>query len=169
MPRKDIGDVKVRVGAPEDVEGVMQLALMVCKENGIFDPNVNKIMYDIWPSLHRDHGMVGVIGKPGEPLEGFVLLRIGTMWYSDAEIIEEKTVFVHPDFRGAAGGRARKLCEFSKKVSDELELPLIIGVLSNTRTQSKVRMYERIFGKPAGAFFIYGAQTGNWWAQQAAE
>jgi hypothetical protein len=30
-------------------------------------------------------------------------------------------------------------------------------------------MYERIFGKPAGAFFIYRAQTGNWWAQQAAE
>ena len=76
--------------------------------------------------------------------------------------IEEKTVFVHPDFRNVGGGRARKLCEFSKKVADELEMPLIIGVLSNNRTQSKIKMYERVFGEPAGAFFLYGTQTGAW-------
>lgn len=168
MPRKEIEDIKVRVGTPEDIEGVMNLAMMVCRENGVFEPNVDKIFADIWPSLHQDFGLVGVIGAPGEPLEGFVLLRVGTMWYSDSGIIEEKTVFVHPDLRGAAGGRARKLCEFSKKVSDELSLPLIIGVLSNNRTRSKVRMYERVFGEPAGAFFLYGAKTGNW-VQQAAE
>ena len=109
MPRKEIEDIKVRIGTPEDIEDVMNLAMMVCRENGIFQPNVDKIFADIWPSLHQDFGLVGVIGNPGEPLEGFVLLRVSTMWYSDCGIIEEKTVFVHPDFRGAAGGRARKL------------------------------------------------------------
>lgn len=162
MPRKPIEDVKIRIGVPQDVDGVMELALMVCKENGIFEPNVDKILWDVWTSLHQDHGLIGVIGEPGEQLEGFVLLRVSTMWYSDAPIIEEKTVFVHPKHRGASGGRARKLCEFSKQVADELEMPLIIGVLSSTRTESKVKLYERVFGEPAGAFFLYGTKTGNW-------
>ena len=69
-------------------------------------------------------------------------------------------VFIHPDFRSAKGGRARKLCEFSKQVSDSLGIPLIIGVLSSHRTAGKVRMYQRIFGEPSGAFFLYGTKTG---------
>lgn len=162
MPRKPIEEVNVRIGTPYDLDGVMKMALMVCKENGIFEPNIDKLLYDIWPSLHQQHGLIGVIGKPGEELEGFVLLRVTTMWYSDAPIVEEKTVFIHPEYRSNSGGRARKLCEFSKQVADELGLPLLIGVLSTNRTQSKVKLYERVFGEPAGAFFLYGVRTGNW-------
>jgi hypothetical protein len=117
---------------------------------------------EIWAALHNDHGIVGVIGNTGDMLEGFVLLRVGNTWYSQAEIIEEKTVFVSKKFRSAKGGRARKLCEFSKKVADELGLPLLIGILSNQRTKGKVEMYKRVFGDPAGAFFLYGAHTGSW-------
>jgi hypothetical protein len=84
------------------------------------------------------------------------------MWYSDHEVLEEKAIFIHPDFRSAKGGRARKLCEFSKHVSDSLGVPLIIGVLSNHRTEAKIRLYERQFGKPSGAFFLYNATTGGW-------
>lgn len=155
-------DVRVRIGVPQDMEAVMEMALQVCEENGISEPNIQKIAADIWPSLHQHHGLVGVIGEAGGQLEGFVLLRLGTMWYSDSPIIEEKTVFVHPEFRSAPGGRATKLCEFSKQVADELKFPLIIGIVSNSRTKSKVRMYERLFGEPAGAFFLYGAHTGEW-------
>jgi Uma2 family endonuclease len=84
------------------------------------------------------------------------------MWYSDTMIVEEKAIFIHPDFRAAKGGRAKRLCEFSKQVADTLGIPLIIGVLSNSRTEAKVRMYERQFGAPAGALFLYGATTGGW-------
>lgn len=140
----------------------MSLAMMVAKENGIFEPDVNMVVNDIWPALHQDRGLVGVIGGIGEELQGFVLLRIGNMWYSPAQIIEEKTVFVAPKYRSAKGGRARKLCEFSKKVSDELGLPLIIGVVSNHRTKGKEGLYNRLFGPPAGAFWLYGAKTGSW-------
>ena len=83
------------------------------------------------------------------------------MWYSDNPVLEEKAIFIHPDFRSAKGGRARQLCEFSKQVADSLGIPLIIGVLSNHRTEAKVRLYERQFGKPSGAFFLYGAHTGQ--------
>jgi len=162
-------EVKVRVATPEDLEGVMSLLMMVCRENGLFDPSVQKVLADIWPALNQDLGLIGVIGDPGERLEGMVLLKIGSLWYSDDEIVEERTVFVHPMFRKARGGRAKKLCEFSKKVADELGLPLIIGILSNQRTESKTRLYNRVFGQPAGAFYLYGARTGGWKPKPAAE
>jgi hypothetical protein len=154
-------DTGVRIGTPDDVDGMMEIALAACAENGFVDPNPQRLLAEIWPALNRDHGIVGIIGNPGERLEGAVLLRVGTMWYSDRQVLEEKAIFIAPEFRSARGGRARRLCEFSKQAADGLGLPLIIGVLSNHRTAGKVRMYRRIFGEPSGAFFLYGARTGE--------
>lgn len=155
-------ELKIRVAVPDDLDEIMQIAMMACEENGFLNPNPGKLAAEIWPALHQDHGICAVIGKPGGKIEGLVLLRIGHMWYSDTTIVEEKAIFIHPDFRAAKGGRAKRLCEFSKQVADSLGIPLIIGVLSNSRTEAKVRMYERQFGAPAGAFFLYGAKTGGW-------
>lgn len=154
-------DLKIRLATVEDLDEMMRLALSACDENGFLNPNPIKLLEQIWPALNQDHGLCAVIGKPGGTIEGAILLRIGQMWYSDDLTIEERAIFIHPDFRGAKGGRARKLCEFSKTVADTLGLPLVIGVLSNSRTEAKVRMYERQFGKPSGAFFLYGAKTGQ--------
>ena len=157
----------IRIATPEDVDDVMNLAMSACEENGFVNPNPTKLLAEIWPALKQDHGLVGVIGEVGGRPEGAILLRIGKMWYSDDDVIEEKAIFIHPDYRNAKGGRARRLCEFSKKVSSELGIPLMIGVLSNNRTEAKVRMYQRIFGEPSGAFFLYNAQTGH--LKEAAE
>ena len=161
-------DIHVRVATPEDFEEIMRLAVEVAQENGISQPDLNKVAADIWPSLHQDHGIIGVIGAPRGTLEGFVLLRIGQSWYSDEPMIEERTVFVSSEYRAAKGGRARRLCEFSKKVSEDLGMPLLIGILSNQRTKAKVELYKRVFGEAAGAFWLYNANTGEW-AKQAAE
>jgi hypothetical protein len=83
------------------------------------------------------------------------------MWYSDDRILEEKALFIHPEYRSAKGGRARRLCEFAKRAAEQLEMPLLIGVLSNNRTVAKIRMYERQFGEPNGAFFLYNGRTGS--------
>lgn len=155
-------ELKIRVAVPDDLDEIMHIAMMACEENGFLHPNPAKLAAEIWPALHQDHGICAVIGKAGGKIEGLVLLRIGHMWYSDTMIVEEKAIFIHPDFRAAKGGRAKRLCEFSKQVADSLGIPLIIGVLSNSRTEAKVRMYERQFGAPAGAFFLYGAKTGGW-------
>lgn len=160
-------DLKVRIGTPEDVDSMMSLALSACEENGFIEPNPKKLLAEIWPALNLDRGLIGIIGQSGDTIEGAVLLRIGNMWYSDKPVLEEKAVFIHPEYRSAKGGRASRLCEFSKKAADELGMPLIIGILSNHRTEAKVRMYQRKFGSPAGAFFLYNATTGNW--QHAAE
>jgi len=138
----------------------MDLALQACDENGFVNPNPQKLLAEIWPALNLESGIVGIIQDESDRLEGAILLRIGTMWYSDEQVLEEKAIFIHPDYRSAKGGRARRLCEFSKNTADELGIPLIIGVLSNHRSEAKVRLYERQFGKPSGAFFLYNAQTG---------
>lgn len=151
--------LEVYVGGPEDVDAVMGLALAGSQENGFINPSPARMLGEVWPALVGDRGIMGLIG-PRDRLEGAVLLRIGKMWYSDQDVLEEKAIFIHPDYRSAKGGRARKLCEFSKRAADKLGLPLIIGVLSNHRTEGKIRLYERQFGKPSGAFFLYGGKTG---------
>jgi GNAT superfamily N-acetyltransferase len=148
-------DLQIRLATPDDVHTIMKLAVLGCEEAGISNLNQMMLLEDVWPALNVDGGLVGVIGKPDGEIEGFVLLRTGTRWYSNNLIIEEKLIFVHPDYRNAKGGRARRLCEFSQKAADALGLPLIIGVLSDIRTEAKIRMYERQFGKQTGAYWVY--------------
>lgn len=162
-------EVKVRVGTPEDMGSLMGLSDEVARENGISQPDFNRVAAEIWAALHQDHGIVGVIGEPGGVLEAFVLLRVGQTWYAAEPIIEERTVFVSKKYRSAKGGRARKLCEFSKQVSEELGMPLLIGILSHQQTEAKMRLYRRLFGEPSGAFWLHNAKTGEWSSREAAE
>jgi len=159
-------DLGVRVATPDEVHDVMAGAMEACAENGFVNVNQVKLLGQIWDALNLQNGIVGVIGEPGK-LEGGILLRVTEMWYSDDRILEEKALFIHPEYRNAKGGRARRLCEFAKRAADNLEIPLLIGVLSNNRTVAKIRMYERQFGEPSGAFFLYNGRTGS--VQAAAE
>lgn len=151
--------LQIRLATTADMDEVMRLAVTACEENGFLNASAELLAKEIWPALCQDHGLMPVIGPPGGAIEGLALLRIGSMWYSHSTVIEEKAIFVYPQFRSATGGRARRLCEYSKHAADALGIPLIIGVLSNTRTEAKVRMYRKIFGEPSGAFFLYGAQA----------
>lgn len=136
------------------------MARLVHNENGLFDLNEDKVVAMLRPALYRIRGICGVIGEQ-DKLTGVILLRLSSYWYSNTEFLEEMCVFVHPDYRHATGGRASKLIEFAKKAADSLEMPLMIGVLSNDRTDAKIALYERHFGPQAGAFFLYGAKTGH--------
>lgn len=158
-------DLRIRTGIPDDLDELMQLSFSACAENGFLNPDPGKLLEALWPALHQQNGVIGCIGLPGGIIEGAILLHIGNLFYSNDRVLEEKGLFIHPDFRAAKGGRARKLCHYSKMVADSLGLPLMIGILSNERTSAKVRMYEREFGPPAGAWFLHGAETGKVAAQ----
>src|SRR5581483_8714676 len=102
LPAREVEapEVRVRVAQPSELDDVMTLALMGCEENGIVVPNAAKVLQDIYAALHLHHGVVGAIGAPGH-LEGAVLLRVGSLWYSDDVIVEEKAIFIHPEYRAA--------------------------------------------------------------------
>lgn len=151
----------VRTGTLNDLEEMMELAMMATDENAFTKPNPEKLLREIYPALMQNQGIVGIVGEPNGIIEGAVLLRIGQIWYGDDPILEEKAIFVHPDFRAAKGGRARRLMEFSKSVADGLGITLTIGVMSSERTEAKIRAYGRVFGPPSGAYWLYGAQTAS--------
>jgi N-acetylglutamate synthase-like GNAT family acetyltransferase len=150
--------VTVRVATPSDLDQIMQLAVEAAKENGFLDASTTLLLKAIWGPLNQDHGIIGCIGS--DPIEGMVVLKIGTVFYSEVPCVEELVVFVKPQFRAAKGGRAKKLVEFSKSVADKLGLVLLVGILSNERTKAKCRLYERMLGAPAGAYWLYGTRTG---------
>jgi N-acetylglutamate synthase-like GNAT family acetyltransferase len=154
-------ELSIRLATPDDLDEVMQLAFMACEDNGFLDYSPELLAREIYPALCLDHGLFPVIGPPGGEIQGFVLLRIGTMFYSTRQCLEEKCLWVHPEHRAARGGRARKLLEYTKKSADTLGLPLIIGIMTSRRAEAKVRLYERTFGPPTGAFFLYGAESGK--------
>ena len=154
-------DVKVRIGTPDDVHRMMEIALLAVSENGFCSVNQEKLLNPIWAALNLNHGIVGIIGAPGDLIQATVLLVVGTVFYSDDPILEERAIYVRPEYRSAKGGRAARLCEFSRNTSDRLGLPLAIGVLSSHRTEAKVRMYSRIMGPPSGAYWLYNVTTGG--------
>lgn len=153
-------EIEVKVATPFDIYEIMDIALSACEENGLVNPNPSKLLQEIWSALHLKDGLVGIIRGDDNVVQGAILLRIGSLWYSDEKILEEKAIFIHPDYRVGKTRRAPILCDFAKTVSDRLGIPLIIGVLSSHRTEAKVRLYERQFGKPSGAYFLYGGSTG---------
>lgn len=153
-------DVIVRTAQPQDLPVVMEMAHEVARENGIVEIDEQKVAHEFWPALNLDGGIVGIIGANPKQPEGFILLRISRQWYSTKPTLEERVAFVREEFRAKKGGRARKLCEFAKSTAETLGLPLVIGILSNQRTEAKVRLYTRIFGDPAGAFYLWNGKTG---------
>ena len=153
-------NLEIRIAGTDEMTDVMDMAIAGAKENAFLDASALLIAQTIYPALAQDHGLCGVVGPKGA-LQGFVVLRIGTLYYSEKLCVEEKILYVHPEYRSAKGGRARRLCEFSKKVADSLDLPLLIGICSSHRTEGKVKMYERIFGPPSGAYFLYRTKTGG--------
>jgi len=139
---------------------MMELAMQATQENAICEPDPQKLLESIYPSLILDGGVVGIVGEPGGRIEGAILLRMGNLWYSSTPILEERALFVHPEFRAARGGRFRLLVEFAKSFANSLNLVLAIGVLSSSRTEAKSRGYERLLGSSAGTYFLWNGHSG---------
>lgn len=143
----------VRLATIDDARDILELCYMLFEENGFANLNDEKVKMMIARGVVLDRSLIGVIGEPGK-LEGIISLTLDQLWYTDDIHLCELFNFVHPDHRKS--GHARALIEFAKKSTRDLDIPLIIGVLSNERTEAKVRLYRRQLGDMAGAFFIYG-------------
>ena len=152
-------EIKVRVATTADLDEIMKLAVEAAKENGFLDASTTLLLKAVWGPLNQDHGIIGCIGR--EPIEAMVVLNVGTVFYSDVPCLEERTLFVRPEYRSAKGGRARKLVEFSKSTATALNLPLLIGVLSSERTIAKCKLYSRLLGPASGAYWIWQTRTGG--------
>ncbi len=149
---------RVRLAKPDDEDEIMRICIMLHQENGIFSMDEQKVRDKVRECLYQRGGIMGVVGEPGR-IEAVICLTLGQAWYSSDWSLEEHFAFVLPNHRRSEN--AKELVVFAKGCARELKLPLMIGILSNERTEAKVRLYQRQLGAPAGAFFLVGAQTGH--------
>lgn len=141
----------VRIAGQEDAAGLWALLHLMHDENGVAPIDDEKLKWTLARGLARDKAVIGVIGDVGAPVAS-VGLYAGEWWYSTEQHLEDLWNFVHPEHRRST--YAKDLIQFAKRASDDLGIPLLMGVLSTERTKAKVRLYERQLPF-AGAIFLY--------------
>lgn len=152
LPRHPV----VRLAVPEDEAHILAMCERLHAENGLFSLKMEKVRDLIRRYYERKGTTVGVIGPLGAP-EGVICLMFSDLYYTDDWHITEVWNFVDEPFRQSRNAEA--LIEFGKRCADQIGLPLIIGVITRSRTAAKVRLYRKVLGPPAGAFFVY---NGKW-------
>ena len=148
----------VRVAAPDDRPEIMRLTRIACDEDGQHSYSAGKVSEFLDLHYGKRGGMIGVVGDVGTELKAYIFLVVTQVWFSDDWHVQELSLFVSPSHRKST--YARQLMAFSKHVAKSLDLDLTIGVLSNSRTEAKCRLYQRQF-KSAGMFFIYKGGDAN--------
>lgn len=149
---------RVDFATPADEPALMDMCRRLHAENGMFALDEDMVRAMLWRAFDKQGAIIGVIRGDTVPIEGVLYMLISRFWYSRQEHLEELFNFVHPDRRNPPG-RAKALIGFAKECADRLAIPLVIGVVSNERTEAKVKLYQRQLGRPAGAFFLYPAQS----------
>lgn len=154
----------VRIARPEDHTELWRLFLQAFHENAMFSLAPEKVDALICRAVRPEaipewdmgpRGAIGVIGDVGR-LEGLALLVIDQYWYSHDRHLGEYLVYVDPECRRSY--HARALVSWMKEQSDRTNLPLLTGIVSNTRTDAKVRLYQRMLPR-VGAFFLYNPNS----------
>jgi hypothetical protein len=141
----------VRIANKADEDAIYSLLLMMHRENGLFSISDNKVRETMGRGTKQEGGIIGVVDGP-EGIQATIGLTITQAWYSDDWFLNELWSFVHPAHR--KDGHAPKLLNFSKWCSDNMFLPLLIEMVSNKRTEAKMRLIKRSVPY-GGAFFIY--------------
>jgi hypothetical protein len=149
----------VRLATPGDEEEIMAMCRRLHAENGLFALREDKVRGCLRKYYKRDGAIVGVIGSTGA-LEASTCLLFSEMYYTDEWHLAELWNFVDSDFRRTRNAEA--LIEFGKRSAKQIGVPFITGIITNNRTAGKVRLYRRMLGYPAGAFFVF---NGNWQQQ----
>lgn len=148
-------DYQVIVASPADEKEIYELLCIMHHENGLFQMDPDLVWSMIQSCTRGKDGIIGLI-RGEEGIEAAICLMITNLWYTRELHLGDVFDFVHPNYRKST--RAKFLLEFAKKCSDEMSIPLMTGVVSNVRTEAKIKLFERQM-KKAGAFFLYNQET----------
>lgn len=133
----------------------MAMCRRLWQENGLFSLNEDKVRALLHRCYKGDGTIVGVIGEPGH-LEASTCLTIWENYYTVDWHLAELWNFVEESFRKS--GNAEALIEFGKDCAVKMKIPFITGIITNKQMAGKVRLYRRMLGYPAGAFFCYNSK-----------
>jgi hypothetical protein len=157
-----LGDsTRVRIANASDVEELFENCVRMQQENFLLpmdDDKVREVLLNATdPQIEKRRGVIGIIGQPGQ-MEASIGLMFEATWYSRALCIFDAWTYVVPEYRRTSN--SHDLIAWAKTISDHFCYPLMIGILSNQRTEAKTRLVRRQLGEPKGAFFTYNANAG---------
>ena len=144
--------IPVRKAGPADHDAILEICWQNHEENGQFALSPKKVEAMVDKAFNGGGAIIGVTGAPGR-VEGALLLLISQFWYTDEWCLEEVFCYVKPEYRRST--HAKDMIRFGMRCSDELAIPLVIGVVSNERTKPKIELYRRQLGDPVGGYFIH--------------
>jgi hypothetical protein len=142
----------VRKARREEADELLEMCKTLHAENGQFSFCERKIRDQLEMAFSRNGAVIGVIGQPGR-LEASICMSLSSYYYTDDIHLGERWNFVLPQYRKSTN--AKELIKFGMLCAEELGIPFITGVISNERTEAKLRLYRRLLGDPVGGFFIY--------------
>ena len=141
----------VRKALLPDKPQIMEMCRENWADNGQFSLSVGKVEGMVDKAFNGGGAIIGVVGHGR--VEGMILLNIGQFWYTEDWCLEEVQNYVRPAYRKST--HAKDMINFGKRCSDELGIPLVIGVVSNERTRAKLELYRRQLGEPCGGYFLH--------------
>lgn len=145
----------VQLAQPSMAEEITDVLLEGRDEGFVFPPDREIVLEFVKDIMNKNGGLLGVIvGDSG--IEGIIGVKLDKFWFSDQWYLFDLFTFVHPEFRRST--RAKCLLAFAKKCAKEMQLPLVMGIMSNIRTEAKSRLYERQFDR-AGNYFVYNKES----------
>lgn len=155
----------VRAAVPEDEDALIELCRELHAENAPHSFSVDKVREVIRQATrpsnyHNTIRCIGVIGEPKAPLQGAIHLVGHQDWYTEDWSLFEVFNFVRQPYR-AGTTNARDLVAWACCISDGLRMKMLIGIISNHRTEAKMRLYQRLLGPQIGAFFMHDGTRGS--------
>jgi hypothetical protein len=138
-----------------DRDEIIEICKEEWEEHPQFSLSQERLVRKIDDILEEGKGVVGIIRR--SEIEAVMILQISQYWNSSDFCLEELLNFVRPAYRRSTN--AKDMIQFAKRCSDELAIPLVIGVVSNERTAAKIQLYERQLGKSCGGVFMYSKNS----------
>ena len=150
-------DFDVQLATQSMAEDIADVLVEGKDEGFVFPPDRSVILEYVKEIMNQNGGIIGVIyDEDNKRVEGVIGLRLDKFWFSDQWFIRDIFTYVHPDFRRST--RAKCLIAFAKECSKKINIPLLMGIMSNTRTEAKAKLYERQMNR-AGTFFVYNTES----------
>jgi hypothetical protein len=141
----------VRTAHRNDLDEIVSVCRELHGENGAFQ-SVDELAIPVIEATLAGDGVIGIIGDPGH-IEGTICFRVSSLWYSSSPMLEEMWAYIRPGFRSS--NNAKNLICFAMRQASRLGIPLHIGVASKIELEQKVRLYQRLLGKPSAQHFLY--------------
>jgi hypothetical protein len=142
----------VKLATSADAEEIVELLIVNHAENGLASLKLNAVWQTVVRGCERQDAMIGII-RGESKIEASLGLYRGEWWYSDEQHWIDHWNFVHPDHRKSK--HAQHLIDFANWIGSQMKEPVLMGVLSDHRTEGKLRLYGRKM-KLIGGLFAAG-------------